>query len=96
MVIGSVGLLVSATLATLAMLSTDTGFSVAAMLAAALLAVGIGLFLSLQGWVWSQRAWRRGWLGRSLLIAVGGGVTLILAAAALAGATILVLLFNGT
>jgi len=94
-VIGSVGLLVAAAVAALAMLSTDTGFSVAAMLAATLLAVAVGLFLSLQGWIWSQRAWRHGWVGRSLLIAAGGGVTLVLAAAALAAATILVLLFAG-
>jgi len=92
-VIGVVGLLIAAALTTMSILSNDTAFSVGAMLAAALIAVVIGVFLFIQGWIWSQRAYRTRSTGMSVAIALGGGFMILLAALALAGAAILVILF---
>ena len=92
-VIGVVGLLIAAALTTMAILSADTTFSVGALLASALIAVVIGIFLFVQGWIWSQRAYRTRSTGMSLAIALGGGFMILLAALALAGAVILVILF---
>jgi len=92
-VIGVVGLLIAAALTTMSILSNDTTFSVGAMLASALIAVVIGVFLFIQGWIWSQRAYRSRSTGMSVAIALGGGFMILLAALALAGAVILVILF---
>lgn len=92
-VIAAVGLLVSGGLAALALLNRDPGLSVLGMLASAILAALVGLFLFVQGWIWSRRAARQGYAGRSLAIAIGGGLMVLFAAAAAAGATILVVLF---
>ena len=92
-VIGVVGLLIAAALTTMSILSNDTTFSVGAMLASALIAVVIGVFLFIQGWIWSQRAYRTRSTGMSVAIALGGGFMILLAALALAGAAILVILF---
>ena len=92
-VIGVVGLLIAAGLTAMSVLSADTGFSIAAMLISALIAVVIGVFLFIQGWIWSQRAYRTGSTGRSIAIALGGGLMIVLAAVALAGTVILVLVF---
>ena len=92
-VIGLVGLLIAAGLTTMAVLGENTGLSVAAMLASALIAAGIGVFLFIQGWIWSQRAYRTRSTGMSVTIALGGGVMIVLAAVALAGAVILVIVF---
>lgn len=92
-VIGVVGLLIAAALTTISILSNDTAFSVGAMLASALIAVVIGVFLFIQGWIWSQRAYRTRSTGMSVAIALGGGFMILLAALALAGAAILVILF---
>jgi len=92
-VIGVVGLLIAAALTTMSILSNDTAFSVGAMLASALIAVVIGVFLFIQGWIWSQRAYRTRSTGMSVAIALGGGFMILLAALALAGAAILVILF---
>jgi len=92
-VIGVVGLLIAAALTTMSVLSADTTFSVGAMLASALIAVVIGVFLFIQGWIWSQRAYRTRSTGMSVAIALGGGFMILLAALALAGAAILVILF---
>ncbi|HET7082748.1 MAG TPA: hypothetical protein VFJ00_03445 [Candidatus Limnocylindria bacterium] len=92
-VIGVVGLLIAAALTTMSILSADTTFSVSAMLASALIAVVIGVFLFIQGWIWSQRAYRTRSTGMSVAIALGGGFMILLAALALAGAAILVILF---
>ena len=92
-VIGVVGLLIAAALTTMSILSADTAFSVGAMLASALIAVVIGVFLFVQGWIWSQRAYRTRATGMSVAIALGGGFMILLAALALAGAAILVILF---
>ena len=90
-VIGLVGLLIAAGLTAMAILGENTGLSVAAMLASALIAAGIGVFLFTQGWIWSQRAYRTRSTGMSVTIALGGGVMIVLAAVALAGAVILVI-----
>ena len=92
-VIGVVGLLIAAALTTMSILSADTAFSIGAMLASALIAVVIGVFLFIQGWIWSQRAYRTRSTGMSVAIALGGGLMILLAALALAGAAILVILF---
>jgi hypothetical protein len=93
LVIGIVGLLIAGGLSALALLGTDSSLSVLAMVASALIATVIGIFLFIQGWVWSQRAARRGDAGRSVAIALAGGVMVVMAAGALAGAVMLVLLF---
>jgi hypothetical protein len=93
-VIGVVGLLIAAGLTAMALLGNDTGLSVIAMLASSLIAVAIGIFLFVQGWIWSQRAYRTRSTGMSVAIALGGGLMIVLAAVALAGAVILVLLFH--
>jgi hypothetical protein len=77
----------------MSILSADTTFSVGAMLASAAIAVVIGVFLFIQGWIWSQRAYRTRSTGMSVAIALGGGFMILLAALALAGAAILVILF---
>ena len=92
-VIGIVGLMVAGALAALALLGEDTTLSILAMLAAAVVAAGVGLFLFAQGWLWGGRLARRRDAGRSLLVAIGGGVMGLLAAGSLAGLVILLLLF---
>ena len=92
-VISLVGLIIAGALAALAVLGTDTQLSVLALLAASLIAAGIGLFLYAQGWRWGSRLARRRSTGRSVLVAVAGGLMAILAAAALAGLVIIALLF---
>ena len=93
LVIGVVGLLIAGGLAAIAALGRDSGISVLAMLAAGLIATAVGAFLFVQGWVWSQRAYREGYAGRSIAIAMGGGLMIVLAALSLAGTVILVLVF---
>ena len=92
-VIGIVGLIIAGALTALALIGRDSDLSILAMLAAALLAAGVGLFLYAQGWTWGSRAARRRQSGTSLMIAVGGGVMALVAAVALAGLLILLLLF---
>ncbi len=92
-VIGIVGMIIAGALAALALLGDDSSLSVLAMLAAALLAAGIGVFLYAQGWVWGGRLAHRRATGQSLVVAIGGGVMALVAAGALAGFVILLLLF---
>jgi hypothetical protein len=92
-VIGLVALLIAGAFAALAVITRDSSLSILAMLAAGAIAVAAGIFLFAQGWVWSQRAYRRGATGRSVLIAIGGGLMILLAAFALAAVIILVLVF---
>jgi hypothetical protein len=92
-VISVVGLIIAGGVAALALLGRDSSLSVLAMLSSALLATAVGIFLFVQGWIWSTRAARQGYAGRSVAIALAGGLMVILAAGALAGAVILVLLF---
>jgi hypothetical protein len=93
LIIGVVGLIIAGALVALALLGDDSDLSILAMLVAGIVAVGIGLFVYSQGWVWGARAARQGATGQSLLIAVGGGVMVLIAGVALAGLVILVLLF---
>jgi hypothetical protein len=92
-VIGVVGLLIAGALTAIAVFGTDSGTSVLAMLAAGILGTVVGGFLFVQGWIWSQRAWRRGYTGRSVAIAVAGGVMILVASLSLAGTVIVVVLF---
>ena len=92
-VIGIVGLIIAGALTALALLGRDSDLSILALLAASILGALIGLFLFSQGWIWGSRAARRRELGSSVLIAMGGGVMALIAAIALAGLLILVLLF---
>ena len=93
LIIAVVGLLIAGGLAAIAVLGGDSGVSVAAMLAAGLIATGIGVFLFVQAWIWSQRVYRRGSTGRSLAIALVGGLVILLTALALAGSAMLILTF---
>jgi len=93
MIIGLVGLIVAGALSALAVLGDDTGTSTLAMLASGILGTVVGIFLFTQGWIWSQRAWRRGSIGRSVAIAVAGGLMILLASVALAGTIIVLQLF---
>jgi hypothetical protein len=93
LIIGVVGLIFAGALVALALLGPDSNLSVLAMLVAGIVAVLIGLFVYSQGWVWGSRAARQRATGQSLLIAVGGGMMALVAAVAMAGLVILVLLF---
>jgi len=92
-VIGLVGLIIAGALTALALVGRDSDLSILAMLAAAILAAVVGLFLYAQGWTWGSRAARRREAGSSLRIAIGGGFMALIAAFALAGLLILILLF---
>jgi hypothetical protein len=92
-VIGVVGLIIAAALTALALLGRDSDLSVLALLAAAVLGTLIGLFLFSQGWIWATRAARRRESGQAVLIAIGGGLMILVAAVAMAGLIVLVLLF---
>ena len=92
-VIGIVGLIIAGALTALALLGEDSDLSILALLAAGVLGTLIGLFLYSQGWTWGSRAARRRETGQSVLIAIGGGVMALIAAVALAGLLILILLF---
>ncbi|HJP71422.1 MAG TPA: hypothetical protein VJ975_06860 [Candidatus Limnocylindria bacterium] len=92
-VIGIVGLIIAGALTALALLGRDSDLSVLALLAAGVLGTLVGLFLYSQGWIWGSRAARRRDTGQSVLIAVGGGVMVLVAAVALAGLLVLILLF---
>jgi len=92
-VIGIVGLIIASGLTALAVVGRNADLSVLALLAAAILGSLIGLFLYSQGWIWGSRMARRRQGGQSVLVAIGGGLMALLAAVALAGLLILVLLF---
>ncbi len=93
LVIGVVGLLIAGGLGAIAILGQDSGTSTLAMLASGLIATVIGIFLFVQGWIWSQRAYRRGSAGTAVAIAIAGGLMILLAAGALAATVVLVLVF---
>jgi hypothetical protein len=92
-VIGIVGLIIAGALAALALLGEDSSLSILALVAAAVIGALVGLFLYSQGWVWGSRAGRRRDTGTAVLIAIGGGVMALVAAVALAGLLILLMLF---
>ena len=92
-VIGMVGLIIAGALTALALLGRDSDLSILALLAAGILGTLVGLFLYSQGWTWGSRAARRRQTGQSVLIAFGAGVMVLIAAVALAGLLVLILLF---
>ena len=92
-VIGIVGLIIASGLTALAVVGRNADLSVLALLAAAILGSLIGLFLYSQGWIWASRMARRRQGGQSILVAIGGGLMALVAAIALAGLLILILLF---
>ena len=92
-VIGIVGLIIAGGLTALAVVGRNADLSVLALLAAAILGSLIGLFLYSQGWIWGTRMARRRQGGQSILVAIGGGLMALVAAIALAGLLILILLF---
>ena len=92
-VIGLVGLIIAGALTSLALIGRDSGQSIIALFAAGIIGALVGLFLFSQGWIWASRAARRHEAGSSVLIAIGGGLMAIVAAVALAGLFVLLLLF---
>lgn len=92
-VIGVVALIIAGALTALALLGTDSDLSVLALLAAGTIGALVGGFLYTQGWIWGSRAARQRSQGQAVLIAVGAGLMALVAAAALAGLLILLLLF---
>jgi hypothetical protein len=93
LIIGVVGLILAAGLIAIAVLGENSDLSVAAMLAAGLISAAVGIFLFIQAWIWSQRAYRSGSGGTSVAIALAGGLMALLAGGALAGCVVLVLTF---
>ncbi|MCV0402228.1 MAG: hypothetical protein K5924_00810 [Chloroflexi bacterium] len=92
-VIGLVGLIIAGALTALAVATRDSDLAVLALLAAGILGALVGLFLFGQGWIWGSRAARRREHGQAVVIAIGGGLMALVAAVAIAGLLILVLLF---
>jgi hypothetical protein len=92
-VIGVVALIIAGALTALALLGSDSDLSVLALLAAGTIGGLVGLFLYSQGWIWGARAARQRATGQAVLIALGGGIMAVVAAVALAGLIILILLF---
>jgi len=92
-VIGVVGLLIAGGLSVIAVLTSDPSFETLALLIAGLLGTIVGFFLFIQGWIWSQRAWRRGFIGRSVAIAIAGGLMILVTAASLGGTILVIRLF---
>ena len=92
-VIGLVGLIIAGALTALALLGRDSDLSVLGLLAAGVIGALVGLFLYSQGWIWGARAARQHETGQSILIAIGAGIMALVAAVAVAGLLILVLLF---
>ena len=96
LVIGAVGFIVAGALGVMGLMSSQNPMTqVLAMIAGSLIAAGICIFLFIQAWRWSIRAYRERRTGRSLLVALTGGVIVIMGAGALALAAILALLFFG-
>jgi hypothetical protein len=93
LVAAAVAMIIAGGLVAVALAGRNTTLSVAALLAAGLLAMLVGGFLFVQSWIWSQRSWSDGVRGRSLAIAVAGGVAILLASVAAAGSLVLLLIF---
>lgn len=88
-----VAMIISGALVALALAGRNTTLSVVALLAAGLVAVLTGGFLFVQSWIWSQRSWNTGFRGRSLAMALAGGLAIVVAAGAAAGSVVLLLTF---
>lgn len=92
-VIGVVGLIIAGALTALALLGRDSDLSVLGLLAAGIIGALVGVFFYVQGWIWGTRAARQRATGQAVLIAVGAGFMALVAAVALAGLLVLLLLF---
>ena len=92
-VIGVVALIIAGALTALALLGSDSNLSVLGLLGAATIGTLVGLFLYSQGWIWGTRAARQRAQGQAVLIAIGAGLMALVAAVAMAGLIVLVLLF---
>ena len=88
-----VAMIIAGALVALALAGRNTTLSVAALLAAGLVAILVGGLLFVQSWIWSQRSWRDGSRGRSLAMAFAGGLAIVVAAVAAAGSLVLLLTF---
>ena len=88
-----VAMIIAGGLVAVAMAGRNTTLSVVAILAAGLLAVGVGGFTFVQSWIWSQRTWSDGSRGRSIAMALAGGLAIVVAAVAAAGSLVLLLTF---
>ena len=96
LVVGAVGFIVAAGFVVLGLLNSNSPtFQVLSMIAGALLAAAVSMYLFVQAWRWSVWAYREGHTGRSLGIALAGGFVIMVGAAAMALAAILALLFFG-
>ena len=89
-----VAMIIAGALVALALAGRNTTLSVLSLLAAGVVAVVVGGFLFLQSWIWSQRSWRAGSRWRSLAMALGGGIGIVVAAVAAAGTLVLLLAFG--
>jgi len=88
-----VAIIIAGALVALALAGRNTTLSVVALLAAGLVAMVVGGFLFVQSWIWSQRSWREGSTGRSVAMALAGGLAIVVAAVAAAGSLVLLLTF---
>ena len=88
-----VAMIIAGALVALALAGRNTTLSVVALLAAGLVAILVGGLLFVQSWIWSQRSWRDGSRGRSLAMALAGGLAIVVAAVAAAGSLVLLLTF---
>ncbi len=96
LVIGVVGFIVAVALGVLGLLSTgNPTIQIVAMVAGALLAAAVCVFLFAQAWRWSVIAYRERRTARSAGIALLGGLIILVGAGALSLAAILALLFFG-
>ena len=93
LVLAAVAMIVAGALVALALAGRNTGMSILALLGAGLVGVVVGVFVFVMSWVWSQRSWHDGHGGRSIAIALAGGLGIVVAAVALAGSVILLLTF---
>src|ERR1700693_3899576 len=92
-VVAIVAMIIAGGLGALALVGRNTTLSVAALLAAGAVGVLMGGFLFIESWIWSQRLWREGSSGRSVAIALAGGLAIMVAAVAAAGSIVLLLTF---
>ena len=92
-VIAIVGMLVSVGLLALSLLVRSVTLFVIAALASAAVAIAVGVYEFIQAWRWSQRLAADGSLGRSSVVALAGGMMIVIAGLAVAAAIWVILLF---
>lgn len=92
-VIAVVGMLVSVGLLALSLLVHSVTVFVMAALGSAAVAIAVGVYEFIQAWRWSQRLAADGSLGRSALVALAGGMMIVIAGLAVAAAAWVILLF---